>query len=128
MKAKAGDYSFYKLPHDKLLASKSKHFCKRTNLPPDDKDFRICHLHFTQECFERDLKDESLPENLLGKKKRPLLPGTLATISNPNVIPETESISAASRKRRYSTSTLLLANHLNVYSQLSKKQMFMFGI
>ena len=57
-KAKAGDYSFYKLPSDKLLASKWKHFCKRTNLPPDDDDFRICHLHFTQECFKRDLKYE----------------------------------------------------------------------
>ena len=74
-----------------MLASKWKHFCKRTNLPPNDKDFRICHLHFNEDCFERDLKYELLPENLRGRKKRLLLPGALPTIFSQDTIAEKES-------------------------------------
>ena len=79
-----------------------------------DDDFRIFHLHSTQERFERDLKYELLSEHLRGKKKRLLLSGASPTISNPNVISKKESTSAVSRKRRYSTNTLLQAKKSSV--------------
>ena len=62
-----------------------------------DDDFRIFHLHSTQECFERDLKYELLSEHLRGKKKRLLLSGASPTIFNPNVISKKERVNEHSK-------------------------------
>ena len=64
--------SFYKLPrtdknikigkgkkpkddYDNEQAKKWKNFCKRKNLPKD-RDFHICHKHFSEDAFKRDLQ------------------------------------------------------------------------
>ena len=52
---KTKNISIFRLPRDKLLRKEWLRKLKRTNLPADD-NIRICHLHFTEDCFERDLK------------------------------------------------------------------------
>ena len=52
---KTKNISIFRLPRDKLLRKEWLHKLKRTNLPAED-NIRICHLHFTEDCFERDLK------------------------------------------------------------------------
>lgn len=47
------DVSFYRLPKDETIRKIWISRLKRENLP---KDVRICHLHFEEQCFERDLK------------------------------------------------------------------------
>ena len=107
-KANAGQYSFYKLPKNKLIASKWKHFCKRNNLPAD-KDLLLCHLHFSPESFQRDLKYELLPEDLRGKKKRLLVHDAVPTIFHTGLISSAvETLpSISNHKRRYNEMVLL---------------------
>lgn len=45
--------SFYGLPKDENLKKRWLQNIKGENLP---KDKKLCHLHFTEDCFERDLK------------------------------------------------------------------------
>ena len=45
--------SFYGLPKDENLKKRWLQNIKRENLP---KDKKICHLHFEEHCFKRDLK------------------------------------------------------------------------
>ena len=46
--------SFYGLPKDEItLRKKWLQNIKRENLP---KDKKLCHLHFTEDCFERLLR------------------------------------------------------------------------
>jgi hypothetical protein len=45
--------SFFRLPHDVNLKKKWLANIKRENLPKDPK---ICHQHFEESCFGRDLK------------------------------------------------------------------------
>ena len=45
--------SFYGLPKDDTLKKKWLQNIKRENLP---KDKKLCHLHFTEDCFERDMR------------------------------------------------------------------------
>ena len=45
--------SFYRLPRDPSLKKLWLNNIKRENLP---QHVRICHRHFNEECFERDLK------------------------------------------------------------------------
>ena len=45
--------SFFRLPKDKKLKEKWLISLKRENPP---KDVRICHLHFEDSCFKRDLE------------------------------------------------------------------------
>lgn len=45
--------SFYGLPKDATLKKKWLQNIKSENLP---KYKKLCHLHFTEDCFERDLK------------------------------------------------------------------------
>ena len=55
-KYKAGQdtgVSFYHLPKDKALKEKWLINLKREN-PPND--VRLCHLHFEDSCFKRDLE------------------------------------------------------------------------
>lgn len=54
-KANDNGISFYKLPRDHKLKKIWITKIKRTNLPKEE-NIRICHLHFADECFERDLK------------------------------------------------------------------------
>ena len=58
-KKKNESISFYKLPKEnarrKLWISK----LNRENLPKDENIF-ICHMHFEDHCFERDLRVSSL--------------------------------------------------------------------
>ena len=53
--------SFYRLPNDKKIQKLwiDKIRRPKVNLPPY-RNIRICHLHFEEECFERDLKSELL--------------------------------------------------------------------
>ena len=50
-----GGASLYRLPKNDKLSKQWTHFCKNANLPKKNS-IRICHLHFTEDCFERDLK------------------------------------------------------------------------
>ena len=45
--------SFYSLPKDKDLKKRWLQNIKRENLPTDQK---LCHIHFEEHCFARDLK------------------------------------------------------------------------
>ena len=45
--------SFYRLPREKSIKKAWIAKLRRENLP---KDVRVCHLHFEEHCFERDLK------------------------------------------------------------------------
>lgn len=47
--------SFYRLPRDNTLKKTWLNNMKRENAPKDDS-IRLCHLHFEEQCFERDLK------------------------------------------------------------------------
>ena len=49
--------SFYKFPKDKALEKKWMQNIKRENPP---KDARICHIHFEDSCFKRDLQVQNL--------------------------------------------------------------------
>ena len=54
-KKKKRDVSFYRLPGDNHLKKVWFANLKRDN-PPIEQNIRICHLHFNDECFERDVK------------------------------------------------------------------------
>ena len=45
--------SLYRLPSDENIKKKWLTNLKRENLP---NDIRICHLHFEESCFKRDLE------------------------------------------------------------------------
>ena len=47
--------SFYRLPHDLKLRKVWLVNLKRLH-PPKEEHMRVCHLHFDENCFERDLK------------------------------------------------------------------------
>jgi len=47
--------SFFRLPKDKNLQKAWLCKLKRNNLPPLDR-VRLCHYHFEESCFQRDLK------------------------------------------------------------------------
>ena len=47
--------SFYRLPRDNSLKKIWIQKIKRENLP-NQENIRLCHLHFEDSCFERDLK------------------------------------------------------------------------
>ena len=53
---KAGSVSFFQLPKDAKLRATWLSKIKRKNLPKDSgRNITLCHLHFEQNCFERDL-------------------------------------------------------------------------
>ena len=52
---KSQDISFYRLPRDQTLKAKWLQRLKRDNLP-SEKNIRVCHPHFEDECFKRDLE------------------------------------------------------------------------
>ena len=45
--------SFFRLPKNEQMKKKWLNNIKRENLP---KEVRICHLHFEESCFKRDLE------------------------------------------------------------------------
>lgn len=45
--------SFYGLPKDKDIKQRWLQNIKRENMP---KDKKLCHLHFEEDCFKRDLE------------------------------------------------------------------------
>ena len=47
--------SFYRVPRDNSLKKIWIQKIKRENLP-NQENIRLCHLHFEDSCFERDLK------------------------------------------------------------------------
>ena len=47
------DVSFFRIPKDGSLKRRWVQNIKRENLPKDPK---ICHLHFEESCFKRDLQ------------------------------------------------------------------------
>lgn len=49
------EISFYRLPHDVNLKKEWINNLKRANLPKEET-VRVCHIHFEENCFERDLK------------------------------------------------------------------------
>ena len=63
--------SFYRFPNDKNIQKLWLDKIRRpkVNLPPY-KNIRLCHLHFENDCFERDLKNEllNLPTKTILKK------------------------------------------------------------
>ena len=52
---KTKNVSFFRLPKDKSLRKQWIHKLKRDNLPAE-KNIRICHLHFEESSFKRDLQ------------------------------------------------------------------------
>ena len=51
--------SFYRLPSNPTLKKICIQKIKREDFPTDEskqKNIRICHLHFDESCFKRDLK------------------------------------------------------------------------
>ena len=51
----SGEISFYKLPKDSSLKKKWLVNIKRKNLP-SEKHLNLCHLHFKENCFQRDME------------------------------------------------------------------------
>ena len=49
------EISFYRLPHDVNLKKEWINNLKRANVPKEET-VRVCHIHFEENCFERDLK------------------------------------------------------------------------
>ena len=47
------DVSFFRIPKDRSLKRRLVQNTKRENLPKDPK---ICHSHFEESCFKRDLQ------------------------------------------------------------------------
>ena len=53
------DISFFRLPRNVNLKRKWTSALNRVNLPKED-NVRICHLHFKESCFERDMNVRSI--------------------------------------------------------------------
>ena len=53
--AKCKNVSFFKLPRDQKLRKQWISKIKRTSLPKEE-NIRVCHKHFDDECFKRDLQ------------------------------------------------------------------------
>ena len=51
----SGKISFYKLPNDTNFKKQWLVNIKRDNLP-SEKHLSLCHIHFEDNCFQRDLK------------------------------------------------------------------------
>ena len=47
--------SFFRLPRDEKLKKQWLANIKRENIP-QHSSIRLCHLHFEESCFKRDLK------------------------------------------------------------------------
>ena len=52
---KSEEISFYRLPRDVSLKKVWINNLKRANLPKEET-VRVCHTHFEENCFERDMK------------------------------------------------------------------------
>jgi len=50
---KPSDVSFFRLPRNEALKKQWVVLLRRENLP---KDARVCHIHFEESCFKRDLE------------------------------------------------------------------------
>ena len=59
--------SFYGLPHDHDFKRKWISAIKRATLPKEES-VKVCHLHFDENCFERDRKVYLIGKNFVGKK------------------------------------------------------------
>ena len=53
--SKKEDITFFRLPVDSNIRQIWLNKINRTKLPSED-NIRVCHLHFTEDCLERDLK------------------------------------------------------------------------
>jgi THAP domain. len=63
-KNKTVGVSFFRLPKNEQLKKKWLINIRRENLP---KEVRICHLHFKESCFIRDLEVINFPIYLVFK-------------------------------------------------------------
>ena len=54
-KSRDKSITFFRLPKDDSLKKKWLNNLKRANLPKIE-NVRICHLHFEESCFKRDLQ------------------------------------------------------------------------
>ena len=58
-----GNISFYRLPKEVKIKNDWIAKIKRENLPKEE-NVRLCHLHFEDHCFERDLQVRKYSLNL----------------------------------------------------------------
>ena len=59
--SKTSNISYHRIPNDKALRKAWLARIRRDNLPPLQNCY-VCSEHFTDDCFESDLKAQLMPE------------------------------------------------------------------
>ena len=96
--SKTYNISYHRIPNDKGLQKAWLARIRRDNLPPL-RNCYVCSEHFTDECFETDLKAQLMPELKVKKRlKRDAIPSVFSFGPEPKK-PRISSENRESRQR-----------------------------
>lgn len=81
--SKTSNISYHRIPTDKGLQKAWIARIRRDNLPPLQNCY-VCSAHFTDDCFEKDLRAQLLPEQTVKRRlKRDAIPSVFSFCSEP---------------------------------------------
>ena len=100
--SKTSNISYHRIPNDKALRKAWLARIRRDNLPPLQNCY-VCSEHFTDDCFESDLKAQLMPElKVKGRLKRDAIPSVFSFGPEPKK-PRISSENRESRQRAQET-------------------------
>lgn len=94
--SKTSNISYHRIPNDKGLQKAWLARIRRDNLPPLQNCY-VCSEHFTDDCFETDLKAQLMPEL---KVKRRLKRDAIPSVFSFGREPKKPRISSENRESR----------------------------
>ena len=96
--SKTSNISYHRIPSDKALRKAWLAMIRRDNLPPL-KNCYVCSEHFTDDCFESDLKAQLMTELMVKRcLKRDAIPSVFSFAPEPKK-PRISSENRESRQR-----------------------------
>ena len=96
--SKTSSISYHRIPNDKALRKAWLARIRRDNLPPLQNCY-VCSEHFTDACFESDLKAQLMPELKVKRRlKRDAIPSVFSFAREPKK-PRISSENRESRQR-----------------------------
>ena len=128
--SKTSNISYHRIPNDKGLQKAWLARIRRENLPPLQNCY-VCSEHFTDDCFETDLKAQLMPELRVKRRlKRDAIPSVFSFGPEPKK-PRISSENRESRQRaeelrqevsvEYRTQTCLLLKFNKMFQNVNSR-------